>query len=138
MSEEYDMRKIQLTIEKYLIKKIYPSNSTKKIKLYGKAIENHLDYCLNLIYLANRYRLSSLKKECIDYISSNFEKKLIIANPTYQTLIEDEHKIELLSRQIDHLEEKLKSKELKWKQMEDELLKQKFEIQRLNNLINKE
>lgn len=82
MSEEYDMRNIQLQIERYLIKKIQP-NVAKKTKLYGKAIENRLEFCLNLIYLASRYRLANLKKESIEYISGNFDKKLIVNNPEY-------------------------------------------------------
>lgn len=130
MSEEYDMRKLQLTIEKHLIKKITPVK-----KLYGQSIENHIDLCLNMIYLSHRYRLNLLKKESIDYLSSNFEKKQIINNSNYINCLDESLKIELLNKQIDYLEEKLKQKTSKWKQMEDDLLRQKFEIQRLNNLI---
>ena len=88
-----------------------------------------------MIYLSHRYRLNLLKKESIDYLSSNFEKKQIINNSNYINCLDESLKIELLNKQIDYLEEKLKQKTSKWKQMEDDLLRQKFEIQRLNNLI---
>ncbi len=131
LSEEYDMRKMQLLIEKQLIKKL---NNQKKVKLYGKSIEMHLNYYLNMIYLSDRYRLQGLKKECIDYVSLTFEKKLILNKSGLLLDYDNSVLIEILSKQIDLLEEKLKAKDLKWKQMEDDLLRSKFEIQRLNNL----
>lgn len=128
MSEEYDIRKLQLTIEKHLLKKIV------KKKLYGKQIEDHLETCLHMIYLSMRFRLLTLRKECIDYVVANFEKKLIVSSSIYLECLSEEIRLDLLGKQIDYLEEKLKSKEKKFKQMEDDLLRQKFEIQRLNNL----
>jgi len=133
LSEEYDMRKMQLLIEKQLVKKLM---NQKKVKLYGKSIEMHLSNYLTLIFLSDRYRLQTLRKECIDYVSLTFEKKLIMSkfslgldDCSAQSVL-----IEILSKQVDLLDEKLKAKDLKWKQMEDDLLRSKFEIQRLNNL----
>ena len=131
------MRKLQLTLEKHLLKQIVTT------KLYGKQIEAHLDKCLHMIYLSMRFRLLALRKQCVSYVIGHFEKRHIVQNPIYLELFSEEIRLDLLDKLIDHLQEKLKSKEAKCKQMEDDLLRQKFEIQRLlnnnsnNNNLNK-
>jgi len=120
------MRRLQLTLEKHLLKQIV------KTKLYGKQIESHLDKCLHMIYLSMRFRLLILRNECMNYVINHFEKNLIVNNSVYLHLFTEQIRLELLEKLIDSLQEKLKSKETKCKQMQDDLLKQKFEIQRLN------
>jgi len=85
-----------------------------------------------MIYLSMRFRLLTLRNECMNYVINHFEKSLIVNNSVYLHLFTEQIRLELLEKLIDSLQEKLKSKETKCKQMQDDLLKQKFEIQRLN------
>lgn len=129
LSEEYDIAKLRVTIEKTLIKKI---NDLKlnQVKLYGKAIDHQLDYLMSLLDTSYRYRFKKLKIEAIDYISKQFNQQLIEKN-SYYSRIEQDDKLEILRKRLNLLDEKLVIKEKRIKQLEDENLHQKFEIKRL-------
>lgn len=105
-------------------------------RLYGKTINDQLDYLVNLLNLSVIYRLSKLKAECINYISKKFDQNQIDKNIEFNKL-ETEIKLVVFKTKTTMLEDQIKSKEIKFKQMQDEILKQKFEINRLNNLLDK-
>jgi hypothetical protein len=105
-------------------------------RLYGKTIHDQLDYLVNLLNLSVIYHLTKLKTECINYISKKFDQNQIDKNIEFNKL-ETEIKLVVFKTKTTLLEDQMKSKEIKFKQMQDEILKQKFEINRLNNLLEK-
>jgi hypothetical protein len=87
-----------------------------------------------MLNLAVIYRLNKLKAECIQYISKKFDQNQIDKNIEFNK-IETDIKLSIYKEKSTFLEEQTKSKEVKIKQMQDEVLKQKFEINRLNKLL---
>jgi len=104
--------------------------------MYGKTINSQLDYLVNLLNLSVIYRLNKLKTECINYISKKFDQNQIDKNEEFNKS-ETEIKLMIFKQKSAMLEEQVKLKEVKCKQMQDEILKQKFEINRLTNLLEK-
>ena len=69
-------------------------------------------------------------------MSKKFDQNQIDKNIEFNKL-ETEIKLVVFKTKTTMLEDQIKSKEIKFKQMQDEILKQKFEINRLNNLLDK-
>ena len=133
LSEEYNIANLKASIEKHLIRSI-EVNSNRK--MYGKTINDLLDYLVNTLNLAIVFRLEKLRVECIACISKKFETKQIEKHVEF-TKLEPAFKLDVLREKNRILEEHIKLKEAKFKQMQDEILRQKFEINRLNNLLEK-
>ena len=132
LSEEYDILKLRILAENKLIQKI-SEFSGNQMKLYGKAIENQLDTITYSLILSYKYRLKKLRNECISQLAKHFSVQMMEKNAFYQK-IEHNDKLEIMSKKLSLFEEKIAIKDKKIKQLEDENLKQKFEINRLKSL----
>lgn len=115
-------------IEKNLISQL--KSPTPQKALYGKAIDNRIDFVCNLQNLSEIYCLKRLKTETLEYLSSSFSKSQLEGNSYFMELNETT-KLEIYRKKLDLLEEKLKLKEDKLKKLQDECLKQKFELRNL-------
>ncbi len=117
--------------ENKLIQKIneFSANQTK---LYGKAIDHQLDNIMYFLDLSYKFRLKKLRNECINYLAKQFSEQIIEKN-FYYIKIENDDKLEILRKKLCVLDEKVLSKDKKLKQLEDENLRQKFEIRRLKS-----
>jgi hypothetical protein len=134
LSEEYDINHLRLAIEKHLIKNIQNLSSCR---MYGKTINDQLDYLVTLLKLSDVYRMIKLKLECIAYISKKFDKSQIDKNSQFSgSSIDVEIKLAVFREKSLLLEEQAKLKETKCKQMQDEILKQKFEINSLKKQLS--
>jgi hypothetical protein len=120
-----------LLTENKLIQKIneFSANQTK---LYGKAIDHQLDNIMYFLDLSYKFRLKKLRNECINYLAKQFSEQIIEKN-FYYIKIENDDKLEILRKKLCVLDEKVLSKDKKLKQLEDENLRQKFEIRRLKS-----
>lgn len=102
------------------------------MKLYGKAIENQLNHLVDLIFLSVKFRLYKLKSEAMSVIAKKFNRSQLDKNENFP-LLDQSIRFEVYAIKLSLLEEQLKQKEVKLKQLQDENLKQKFEIQHLKN-----
>ena len=116
-------------IEKHLIKNV---SSTCAKKLYGKNMTDQLENLIGILHLAKVYELKKLKIECILSLAAHFGKKNLEQNTLFSKLDQD-LKLEIFSKRVDNLETKLEQNEAKLKHLQDENLKQKFEIKRLES-----
>ena len=133
-ADEYDMIKLKRLIEKHLIKKLDQSSGKK---LYGKpAMVSHLEFLMDLIEWSTTYGLNNLRDKTIDHMANKFDKKFLDTNAYYMNRMDGDTKLLLLNKKLELMEEAAKSKEMLLKQMRDDLLRQKFEIQRLNKNLN--
>ena len=129
LSDEYYISTLKNLIEKHMIKNI--SDLFLK-KSYGKVINDNLDEMVAYLNLAKIYQLKKLKIECIQAIAFNFSKKQLETNTNFISL-ENGFKLDIYGKKVDYLEEKVQQSELKLKQRNDENLKQKLEIKRLQS-----
>jgi hypothetical protein len=125
--------KLKILIEKKLIEKLSESGKTNQKKLYGKAIDYELDKVMYSFDLSYRYRLEKLKIECINNLAKSNISENSIEKHEFYPRIESGDKIEILSKKLALFEEKLASRDKRIKQLEDENMRQKFEINRLKS-----
>ena len=104
-------------------------------KVYGKLINYNLESLIGMLNLAHIYQLKQLKQECILSISNHFTKKQTDQHKSF-TKLDPEFKLEIYDRMLNQLEDKLHQNDIKFKQLYDENLKQKFEIKRLEFALN--
>ena len=133
LSEEYNINNLKISIEKHLVKTVQYLSTSRS---YGKTIKDQLDYLVYLLNLSTIYRLNKLKAECMSYIAKKFDKTQIDNHVEFNK-VEADVKLVIFRERSAILEEQIKLKETKFKQMQDEILKQKFEINRLKNLLEK-
>ena len=124
--------KLKILIENKIIEKLN-KGKVSQTKLYGKAIDYQLDNVMYSFELSNRYRLKKLKTECINNLAKNSFNENSIEKHEFYSKIEDSDKIEILSKKLASCEEKLSSRDKRIKLLEDENMKQKFEIMRLKS-----
>lgn len=121
LSDEYTILILKKKIEHFFI-----SSITSVSYKYG----NNITRLFELLSLAQLYRLSKLEEALCEHLTSHFD-------------IEQWNKIELsidlrcylLELFVKKQQIKLKDKQTKIKQLEDSLVKQKFEIQHLKNQL---
>ena len=108
LSEEYNINNLKISLEKHLIKNIQKLSTSR---LYGKTINDQLDYLVNLLNLSVIYRLSKLKTECINYISKKFDQNQIDKNIEFNKL-ETEIKLAVFKTKTTMLEDHMKLNEI--------------------------
>ena len=97
------MYKIKLLIEKHLVKKLKDSSTAKTTsKFYGKAIDDHLNYLIELLDWSTRFRLKNLKAECVEHMSVRFDKSQLEKNANFKA-VDESLRLELFGRSIDLL-----------------------------------
>lgn len=128
LSDEYHITSVKVLIEKTLIaQQLAQQSSTKNKPLYGKAIDDRISDVTSLLNLSDLYALKRLKAECLENLSANFTKTQLESNSLFMEL-DSNNRVEIYRRKLDLLEEKLKQKEERLKKIQDECLKQKFEL----------
>lgn len=131
LSDEYHITSVKILIEKSLISQLTQQSWLKK-PLYGKAIDDRINYVTSLLNLSDMYILKRLRAECLECLSNNFTKTQLESNGLFMEL-DSNNRVEIYGRKLDLLEEKLKQKDERLKKMQDECLKQKFELKNLKN-----
>jgi hypothetical protein len=136
LSEEYDIGRIKCLVEKQMISKLNEfnrnaSNVTKTRKLYGKQIDVELESFVDLLELCNIYCLKKLRLECIRHVAQSFQTEMIEAKMAANVNIDPHDLLDIFRKKLQVADEKLMKKEQRLKMLEDENLKQKFEIKRL-------
>lgn len=121
LADEYSILILKRNIEKYLLSSIN-SISYK----YGDSLKRLLE----LVALAQLYRLTRLEESLCDYLTTNFS-----VQQWNHSDFSAEFRCRLFELFVRKQEEKLKEKQMKLKQLEDSNLKQKFEIQRLKSQL---
>jgi len=133
------INKLKISIEKHLIKKVRNQIKSPK-RLYGKEINNKLVYLSDLLRLSMHFVLNKLKQECIETIATNFDKnsieELFVQNEFMN--VDECTKLNIFKKKCELLENKLKTDEKKYKNMQDEMLRQKFEIQHLKSMLEQQ
>lgn len=128
------MIKVKRSIETHLIKNLKMSTE----KLYGKRIEETVSYLMDLVRLSTDYRFKSLEAEVIEFTVSKINRESLEKNNYYLLSLEPTVKNEILTKKLVSAEERLTEKEKVVKQMQDDLLKQRFELQRLHNRLKEQ
>jgi hypothetical protein len=139
LSEEFMINKLKINIEKHLMNKVKNQIKSPK-KLYGKEINNKLVYLSDLLRLSMLFGLNKLKQECMDTIATHFDKSSIdqlFAQNEFAD-VDECTKLNIFKKKCELLENKLKTDEKKYKNMQDEILRQKFEIQHLKNMLEQQ
>ncbi|RNA00034.1 BTB and MATH domain-containing 38-like [Brachionus plicatilis] len=108
LSDEYLINSLKILIEKYLIKKVENLN---KSKLYGKEIELQIEFLL----------ITS----STETLANKFTKVQLESNVNFSQLC-DSIKLQVYSKKVDLLQEKLSSTTAKLKQNSDAILKKKI------------
>jgi hypothetical protein len=139
LSEEFMIDKLKKSIEKHIISKVKIQIKSPK-KLYGKEINNKLVYLTDLLRLSVLFNLKKLNQECIDTIATHFDKSSIDQLFAQNEFIDVDKctKLNIFKKKCEVLENKLKTDEKKYKDMQDEILRQRFEIHHLKNMLQQQ
>lgn len=122
LSDEYLINSLKVLIEKYLIKKVENLN---KSKLYGKEIELQIEFLVDLINLSLNFNLKKLITSSTETLANKFTKVQLESNVNFSQLC-DSIKLQVYSKKVDLLQEKLSSTTAKLKQNSDAILKKKI------------
>lgn len=122
LSDEYLILSLKMLIEKYFIKKV---QDISKSKLYGKEIEFQIEFLVDLINLSLTFNLIKLIASCSDSLANKFSKAQLESNSKFNA-IHDSIKLNIFSKKIDLLQEKLNVTLAKLKQNSDNNLRKKL------------
>lgn len=122
LSDEYLINSLKNLIEKYLIQKV---KDLSKSKLYGKEIELQIEFLIDLLNMSLTFNLIKLVASCSDCLANKFSKNQLESNRKFNE-IQDSIKLNIYSKIIDLLQEKLNVASAKLKQNSDNNLKKKF------------
>jgi hypothetical protein len=133
LSEEYDMLKCRKTLENHLIGEVNACSAVKKF--YGDRLTTHVAWLMRLVELSEVYRLARLKSAVIEHMVGKVDRCWLEKNEYYANgaLCKDT-KLEIVTGKLQMAEARVACDEKTIRLLKDDLLKQKFEIQRLNNL----
>ncbi|CAF1289099.1 unnamed protein product [Didymodactylos carnosus] len=134
LSEEYGILILKKQIEKYFITVVTNSHDSTKTN-YGNALKLKIENILNLLILAQIYRLNKLELEIIEFLSA-YDDEQLEKYDVYKQQLDIDFKFKVLKLFSKKQQDKLKEKTIKLKELEDKCTRQKFDIVRLTNELD--
>ncbi len=121
------MCRVKILIEEQMIKTL----NGKAKKFYGKQIDVELENAIDQLELCGLFCLKKLRLASINHLASMFQIAVIEEKLSEKPSIDSADHIAILRTKLEISEKKLVQNEQRLKVLEDENLKQKFEIKRL-------
>lgn len=85
-----------------------------------------------MLTLSDMYMLKRLKADCIEHLAARFSASQLEANSLFSE-VSDANKLEIYRKKLQAFEEKMKQKDERIKKLQDECLKQKFELKKFQD-----